>query len=243
MCTGRIDLAHVLRAFAGGADGVSVAGCHLNECNYTTHGNFHALSMVHLGKKLIEHAGLNPERLRMDLVSSGEGNRFAEIMNDFGATIRGLGPLGSREEVEHDELDARLQSLAHLVPYIKRVKFEKLTTRFDAVEEYRDLFTSEEIEEMVRDAPSYYIDPEKCRACMTCFKQCPVDAIDGGRNRTHVIDQGLCIKCGTCAEVCPSRYSAVDVLTGVPVPPPLPEEQRTIVRKKKEESLEGSVAD
>ncbi len=231
MCTGRIDLAHVLRAFADGADGVSVAGCHMNECNYTTHGNFHALSMVYLGKRLLEHAGVDPERLRMDLVSSGEGNRFAEIMNDFGATIQRLGPLGSSEGVDHCDLEPRLHELAHLVPYIKRVKFEKLTTRLETEAEYHDLFTREEVEDLVSGAPAYYIDPERCRACGTCRRQCPVEAIDGAKNQIHVIDQDACIKCETCFSVCPPRFNAVVKLVGEPAPPPIAEEERTITRK------------
>ena len=48
MCSGRVDMAFVLRAFSKGADGVFIGGCHLNECNYITHGNYHALNMVHL---------------------------------------------------------------------------------------------------------------------------------------------------------------------------------------------------
>jgi Fe-S-cluster-containing hydrogenase component 2 len=49
-----------------------------------------------------------------------------------------------------------------------------------------------------------------------------------------VIDQEKCIKCGTCFEVCPPKFRAVTEITGAPVPPPLPEEKRTIVRKSKE---------
>ena len=81
---------------------------------------------------------------------------------------------------------------------------------------------------------SYHIDPALCRACMQCMKQCPADAIDGGRNLVHVIDQSKCTKCGTCFEVCPGRYSAVMLTSGEPLPPPIPEEQRIIVRKGKE---------
>ena len=236
MCTGRLDLAHVLRAFAQGADGVSIAGCHLNECNYTTHGNFHALSMTYLGKRLLEYVGLNPDRLRMDLVSSGEGNRFAEIMNDFGATIRQLGPLGSSEGIDEGERALKLEALAKLVPYIKIVKLDKLKTRLPRVEDYHDLFTLDEIEEMLRDVASYYIDPEKCQACGICARRCPVAAIDGDRNVIHIIDQDICVKCGTCYEVCPPRYGAVAKLSGQPVPPPIPEERRAIVKKAKEEA-------
>ena len=80
---------------------------------------------------------------------------------------------------------------------------------------------------------SYYIDPEKCRACMTCGKQCPAEAIVGGKNLIHVIDQEKCTKCGSCLEVCPPRFGAVKKISGEPVPPPIPEEARTIVREKK----------
>ena len=81
---------------------------------------------------------------------------------------------------------------------------------------------------------SYYIDPEKCQACMTCLRRCPAEAIVGGKNRIHVIDQDKCIKCGTCFEVCPPRFESVKKISGEPVPPPIPEEKRTLVRKGKE---------
>jgi NADH:ubiquinone oxidoreductase subunit F (NADH-binding)/(2Fe-2S) ferredoxin/Pyruvate/2-oxoacid:ferredoxin oxidoreductase delta subunit len=80
---------------------------------------------------------------------------------------------------------------------------------------------------------SYYIDPEKCTACMICLRKCPADAILGGKKQIHVIDQEKCTNCGTCFEVCPPRFSAVKRLSGEPVPPPIPEEARTIVRESK----------
>jgi NADH:ubiquinone oxidoreductase subunit F (NADH-binding)/(2Fe-2S) ferredoxin/Pyruvate/2-oxoacid:ferredoxin oxidoreductase delta subunit len=80
---------------------------------------------------------------------------------------------------------------------------------------------------------AYYIDPVKCQACMTCLKKCPVGAIEGGKNRIHVIDQEKCTKCGTCFEVCPPRFGSVKKLSGEPVPPPVPEAERTITRKSK----------
>jgi len=77
---------------------------------------------------------------------------------------------------------------------------------------------------------SYYIDPEKCQACMICLRQCPVGAISGGKNQIHVIDQEKCTKCNTCFEVCPPRFSAVRRLSGEPVPPPV--KDRVLVRRK-----------
>jgi len=81
---------------------------------------------------------------------------------------------------------------------------------------------------------AYYIDPEKCQACMRCLKNCPADAISGGKKMIHVIDQEKCTKCNTCFEVCPPRFRAVTKISGKPVPPPIPEEERMIVRGSKE---------
>jgi NADH:ubiquinone oxidoreductase subunit F (NADH-binding)/(2Fe-2S) ferredoxin/ferredoxin len=80
---------------------------------------------------------------------------------------------------------------------------------------------------------SYYIDPDKCKACMICLRKCPAEAIMGGKNQIHVIDQEKCTKCGTCFEVCPDRFGAVARLSGEPVPPPIPEEKRIIAKKSK----------
>ncbi len=81
---------------------------------------------------------------------------------------------------------------------------------------------------------AYHIDPEKCQACMICLKQCPAEAVIGGKNRIHVIDQEKCTKCGTCFEVCPLRFGAVKKISGEPVPAPIPEDARTLVRKSKQ---------
>jgi NADH:ubiquinone oxidoreductase subunit F (NADH-binding)/(2Fe-2S) ferredoxin len=81
---------------------------------------------------------------------------------------------------------------------------------------------------------AYHIDPDKCQACMTCLRKCPAQAIAGAKKQIHVIDQEKCTKCGTCFEVCPTRFGAVRRLSGVPVPPPIPEEARMIVRESKQ---------
>ena len=79
---------------------------------------------------------------------------------------------------------------------------------------------------------SYYIDPDKCRACMICLRKCPADAIEGGKKTIHVVDQKNCTKCGTCFEVCPSRFGAVIKISGEPVPSSIPEEERDLKKKE-----------
>jgi NADH-quinone oxidoreductase subunit F len=68
---------------------------------------------------------------------------------------------------------------------------------------------------------SYYIEPEKCQACLICLRNCPVEAITGGKGLVHIIDQDKCIKCGACLDVCPPRFGAVTRLSGKKVPEPV----------------------
>jgi NADH-quinone oxidoreductase subunit F len=81
---------------------------------------------------------------------------------------------------------------------------------------------------------SFYIDPEKCQACLICLRQCPEEAIEGGKNMMHVIDQDKCTKCRICFDVCPVRFGAVRAISGEPVPPPVPVAQRAMVREKRQ---------
>jgi len=167
MCSGRVDLAFVLRAFSIGVDGVFIGACHLDECNYMTHGNYQTLNMVLLCRRIMEHIGLNPERLKIAFMSSSEANIFAESVNEFVTKVRELGPLGQQEAMGKEELKSKLAEVTKLVPYIKMVKNEKLGTSHQDLDEQEKLFTIEEIDEMFRDVVSYYIDPANCQACMT----------------------------------------------------------------------------
>jgi F420-non-reducing hydrogenase iron-sulfur subunit len=151
MCTGRVDLSFLLRAFSKGADGVFIIGCRLNECNYTTHGNFHALSMVHLCKKIMEHIGLNPARLMIEFMSGGEGILFAEVMNDIGKKVRELGPLGKAEGIDEKALKAKLEAVTKLVPYIRLVERERLRIPFESEEELDTFFTSDEFQRLFNE--------------------------------------------------------------------------------------------
>ncbi len=231
MCSGRVDMKHIFRAFAQGADGVFIGGCHLNDCHYITNGNFDAANMVQLCKKILAHIGVNPERLRIEWVSAGEGIRFANIMNEFAGRVEKLGPLGKGEGIDENVLKSKFAEVAGLLPYIKLEKRNKLALRIEDPADYDGLFTGDEIDKLFSETASYYIDPEKCRACTICAGRCPEEAIMGAKKQIHVIDQEKCIKCGTCLDACPPRFSAVIRISGGPVPPPIPAEKRTIAGK------------
>ena len=93
MCSGRVDPVFVLRAFTRGADGVMVLGCHPGDCHYAT-GNYYARNRVKVLKQLLDLAEVDPDRLLLDWVSAGEGERFATLVADFTKRIESLGPLG-----------------------------------------------------------------------------------------------------------------------------------------------------
>jgi len=99
MCSGRIDPSHILEAFKKGADGVLIVGCHPGDCHYIN-GNYRARMRIALLKKLLQEIGLEPERLRIDWASAGEGERFANIVREFFEEIRNLGPNPVKEEYD-----------------------------------------------------------------------------------------------------------------------------------------------
>lgn len=151
MCSGRMDLEFVLRAFANGNDGVFIGGCWLGECHYITEGNYDALSMMHLGRKLLEHAGLNPERLRLEWVSASEGIRFAEVVTDFTQRLQALGPIGIGEGMQGSAVRLKLEAIRKLLPYIKLVEREKLRVRLANKAEYETFFASDEMKSLFNE--------------------------------------------------------------------------------------------
>ena len=54
---------------------------------------------------------------------------------------------------------------------------------------------------------TYTIDPEKCKGCTLCARNCPADAISGEVKKAHVIDNIKCIKCGACIDSC--KFTAI----------------------------------
>lgn len=99
MCSGRVDPAFIPRAFLAGYDGVMVLGCHPGDCHYLT-GNYQAERKINLTRKLLEMAGVGSERLLLDWVSAGEGERFSQVVRQFVEKIKGLGPFPLDDEMK-----------------------------------------------------------------------------------------------------------------------------------------------
>ncbi len=91
MCSGRIQPGFVLRAFEHGADGVVVSGCHLGDCHYVF-GNERAVEQFEKTRNVVRLLGLEDGRLRLEWISAAEGARFAEVISEFTAQVRALGP-------------------------------------------------------------------------------------------------------------------------------------------------------
>ena len=145
-------MAFVLRAFENKVDGVYIGGCWPGECHYTTEGNYHALGMTLLLKKIMkEYIGLNPERVRLEWVSASEGIRFAEVMNSVTAKVKELGPLGKSEGIDEAVLKSRLETVKTLLPYIKLVERERLRINLNSEEEYKRFFASEEADKLISE--------------------------------------------------------------------------------------------
>lgn len=92
MCSGRVSPEMVLRAFRSGADGVLVLGCHIGDCHYIN-ANHRTAKRMPLLRNLLGYVGVNPDRLRLDWVSSAEAPKFARVTKEFVETVRGLGPI------------------------------------------------------------------------------------------------------------------------------------------------------
>jgi len=92
MCSGRVDVQFVLKAFAKGADGVLIGGCHPGDCHYQE-GNYKALRRYRLLRRLIRQMGIEDERLRLEWISAAEGDRVRVVINEMVETLKKLGPL------------------------------------------------------------------------------------------------------------------------------------------------------
>jgi len=92
MCSGRVDPSFILKAFALGADGVIVAGCHPADCHYISGNEKTALRGDFLSS-FLEDADIEPQRFRVEWIAGSEGAKFAQVVKQMVTELEKLGPV------------------------------------------------------------------------------------------------------------------------------------------------------
>jgi F420-non-reducing hydrogenase iron-sulfur subunit len=92
MCSGRVDPQFILDAFAHGADGVFIGGCHPGDCHYQE-GNYKTLKRYHLLKRVLREMGIEDDRFRLEWISAAEADKVRTMINQMVEKVRALGPL------------------------------------------------------------------------------------------------------------------------------------------------------
>lgn len=98
MCSGRIEPFFIVQAFANGADGVMVAGCHPGDCHYNS-GNYKTLRRLMLLKTTLAQLGIEPERLKLEWIATEEADKFRQSVAEFIKDVSTLGQLNYDKEV------------------------------------------------------------------------------------------------------------------------------------------------
>jgi F420-non-reducing hydrogenase iron-sulfur subunit len=114
MCSGRLDPTFVLKAFASGADGVLVTGCHPGDCHYIEQ-NYKALRRFILMQRTLEQMGIEPGRLKLIWASAAEGAKFTEEVIKIVEEVRLLGPLNWPDGREMEKLPESMLTAAQVV--------------------------------------------------------------------------------------------------------------------------------
>jgi F420-non-reducing hydrogenase iron-sulfur subunit len=99
MCSGRVDPQFIVDAFARGADGVLIGGCHPGDCHYVE-GNYKALRRFQMLKRMLDDMGIEEQRLQLEWISASEGDKVRTVVNDMVEKIKPLGPLGIPQKFE-----------------------------------------------------------------------------------------------------------------------------------------------
>ena len=90
-CTGRIEVLHLLKPIEEGADGVYVAGCQEDSCQFIS-GITKAEKRVAHVKKILEETNMDPDRIAVFSLSAGKGYQMVNVAQEMIERIKALGP-------------------------------------------------------------------------------------------------------------------------------------------------------
>jgi len=91
LCTGKVDILHILKAFEYGADMVMVSGCEIGDCHFLE-GNLRAKERVEYAKQLLEEIGLDGRRLEMFHIGASDAIGFKQAIEEMTKRAKELGP-------------------------------------------------------------------------------------------------------------------------------------------------------
>lgn len=194
MCTGQLDVRYVLEAFLLGADAVLVVGCKLGECHYFD-GNYQAKLKVDAARSMLRRAGIEPERLRMEFLSSAEGGKFAEAVRKFVEKINSLGPSPVLDEKRKKRLQSSIRAISQAMSRTRlralvgkwRKVVEKGNVYGDTIDEteWRRMLDRSIDEEMTRSQILLLLE-EKPRSCVELAEEIGVDPARALRELTFL---------------------------------------------------------
>ncbi len=187
MCSGRVDPSFIINSFKEGIDGVLVSGCHPGDCHYIS-GNLNAEKRVKSTKKLLKLLGLGSERLRLEWISASEGQKFANTIEDFTATIKRIGtnPLKSQSGEQNTP--------------VEREPFSEIT-------EKTGIRLCLECGKCSSSCPITRMNPD-------FSPRMTVRRVLTGTEGSPFLDEGIwnCLTCSLCTERCPSNVRYVDFM-------------------------------
>jgi F420-non-reducing hydrogenase iron-sulfur subunit len=167
MCSGRVDPLMIVEAFIQGKDGVAVMGCKLGECHYIA-GNYHAKTRMHRMRKLLQNvAGLSPERLFNDWVSTAEDQKLIGMLGQFHERLKQLGPLGKEAGFSTSELQYRLKILKTML-HNERIRW-LISKEIDLVSEqnvYGEKIPEDTYDQIINDAFQVELRRHKILQCL-----------------------------------------------------------------------------
>jgi coenzyme F420-reducing hydrogenase delta subunit len=166
LCTGQVDSTYILKAFKNGADGVLVIGCRIGECHYIS-GNLHARWKVDMTKKMLEKAGMSPERIDMRFISSAEVNKYIEAVKEFTNKVKSLGPSPVKSEEIGDEIKRIIDALISTASgYRIRSIVAKKQRIVEEGNVYSEKVPKEEIERVIEDTVNAEFIRESIISCL-----------------------------------------------------------------------------
>jgi coenzyme F420-reducing hydrogenase delta subunit len=101
LCTGKIDIMHILEAFEAGADAVMVSGCEIGDCHYLE-GNLRAKERVEHAQKLLDEIGLGSRRLKMFHIGASDAPMWRDAVKEMTDLALELGPSPLRKAVSEE---------------------------------------------------------------------------------------------------------------------------------------------